>query len=83
MRDGLEAQGEFGQTPLGKYREYLQRTENGLGDVSPDKLIEVDDASRQEQSWAHFRRTGLYEEGGEDTVDLFVGETPQERLEKF
>ena len=61
----------------------MQRTEDELGDVSPERLVNFFDASREEQSWAHFKRTGLYEEGGEDTVDLFASSTPQENLEKF
>ena len=82
LLDGKEAQKQFGNTPLGKYRDYLQRTEPGLADVSSERLQELFDDNRQEQNWAHYKRTGLFEEGLE-SIDLFVGPTNVENLEIF
>ena len=59
LLDGKEAQKQFGNTPLGKYRDYLQRTEPGLADVSSERLRELFDDNRQEQNWAHYERKGV------------------------
>ena len=82
-QDGLKAQDVFSNTPLGRYRDYL-REEKGLMHLTPEKLQELYDYRRTEESWVKFRRTGLFDtlDDGEVVINTF-GPTPPEVLEKF
>ena len=75
-QDGLKAQDEFSNTPLGRYRDYL-REEEGLMHLTPEKLQELFDDRRTEQSWVKFKRAGLFDnlDDGEVNIKTF-GPTP-------
>ena len=82
-QDGLKAQDVFSNTPLGRYRDYL-REEQGLMHLTPERLRELYDYRRSEESWVKFGRTGLFDtlDDGEVEISTF-GPTPPEVLEKF
>ena len=62
--DAQEAQDEFENTPMGRYRGYLR--DQGLMDVSPDKLQELYDFDRTEETWAKFKRGKLLDGSGDE-----------------
>ena len=80
--DAQAAQEEFENTPMGRYCGYLR--DQGLMDVSPNKLHELYDFDRTEESRVRFKRGQLF--GGDDSVDIRTFGRPfsdMERLEIF
>ena len=64
--DAQAAQEEFRNTPMGRYHGYL--SDQGLMDVSPNKLHELYDFDRTEESWVKFKRSQLLDV--DDSVDI-------------
>ena len=81
-QDALASQDAFSETPMGRYRDYLV-DEEGLIHITPERLRELYDFRRTEESWVKFRRTGLFDElEGEIDLKTF-GPSSLERFEKF
>ena len=81
-QDALASQDVFSETPMGRYRDYLI-DEEGLVHLTPERLHELYDFRRTEESWVKFRRTGLFREL-EEVVDFKTfGPSSLERFERF
>ena len=81
-QDALASQDAFSNTPMGRYRDHLI-DEEGLVHLTPERLCELYNFRRTEESWVKFRRTGLFEDL-EGEVDLKTfGPSSLERFERF
>ena len=81
-QDALASQDSFSETPMARYRDYLL-DEEGLVHLTPERLRELYDFRRTEESWVKFRRTGLFDDLESEVNIKTFGPTSSERSEKF
>ena len=81
-QDALASQDSFSERPMGRYRDYLL-DEEGLVHLTPERLRELYDFRRTEESWVKFRRTGLFDDLESKVNIKTFGPTSLERFEKF